>query len=74
MEENIVKNTCGGTRLEFRIEKYEKFLIENGTRCQIHYWKSDKTKKKLFQNLTRCIFFSGQNVTRCFFCNPKFDT
>ena len=27
MEENDVKSTCGGTRLEFKNEKDEKFLI-----------------------------------------------
>ena len=26
MEENDVKSTCGGTRLEFKIEKNEKLL------------------------------------------------
>ena len=27
MEENDLKSTCGGTRLDFKIEKDEKFLI-----------------------------------------------
>ena len=40
MEENDVKSTCGGTRLEFKIEKDEKFLIENLTR-KIFHSKSD---------------------------------
>ena len=33
MEENDVKSTCGGTKLDINIEKYEKILIENLTRC-----------------------------------------
>ena len=32
MEENDVKSTCGGTRLDFKIEKNEKFSFENLTR------------------------------------------
>ena len=31
MEENNVKRTRGGTRLEFVVKKFEKFLIENLT-------------------------------------------
>ena len=26
MEQNVVKSTCGGTRLDFKIEKVEIFL------------------------------------------------
>ena len=33
MEENDVKSTCGGTGLDIKIEKFEKILIENLTRC-----------------------------------------
>ena len=40
MEENDVKSTCGGTRLEFKIET-EANLIYNLTRCKIVYSKSD---------------------------------
>ena len=36
-----MKNTCGGTRLDFKIEKHEKILIQNPTRCRILYSKSD---------------------------------
>ena len=32
MEENDVKSTCGGTRLELKIEKDEKFSTEKLTR------------------------------------------
>ena len=39
MEENDVKNTCGGTRLDIKIEKVEK--IEILTSCKIFYSKSD---------------------------------
>ena len=41
MEENDVKSTCGGTRLEFKIEKDERILTENLTRCKIFHSKSD---------------------------------
>ena len=58
MEENGVKSTCGGTRLEFKVEN---FLIENLTR-----------RKVLFLNLTRCIF-SIQSLGRCIFFNSKSD-
>ena len=33
MEQNDVKITCGGTRLEIEIKKDEKFLIQNLTSC-----------------------------------------
>ena len=33
MEEIDVKSTCGATKLEFKIEKDEKFLIQNLTPC-----------------------------------------
>ena len=29
MEENDVKSTCGGTKLEFKTKKDEKSLIQN---------------------------------------------
>ena len=32
MEENVVKSTCGGTRLGYNIRKDESFLIQNRTR------------------------------------------
>ena len=35
MEENDVKITCDGTRLDFETEKDEKTLFENPTRCKI---------------------------------------
>ena len=41
MEENLLKSTCGGTRLKFKIEKDEKFLIYILKRCKIFYSKSD---------------------------------
>ena len=44
MEENDVKSTCGGTRLEYKTERDEKFSIQNVTR-KIFCSKSDKTKK-----------------------------
>ena len=53
MEENDVKGTCGGTRLDFKIEKGEKFQFQNLTRC-----------KFFIQNL-RVVKFLNQNVTRC---------
>ena len=33
MEEKDVKSTSGGTKLDIKIENYEKNLIENLTRC-----------------------------------------
>ena len=33
MEENDVKNACVGTRFEIKIDKDEKILIQNLTRC-----------------------------------------
>ena len=33
IEENDVKSACGGTELDFEIEKDEKVLTENLTRC-----------------------------------------
>ena len=41
MEENDVKSTCEGTKLECKIEKVEKKLIQNLTRCKIFESKSD---------------------------------
>ena len=77
MEENDVKCTHGGTRLEFKMGNYENFYIENLTRCYIFYWKSERTKKVCFkiwpvvlfssQNLTRCIFFESKSDALCFF-------
>ena len=28
MEENDVKSTCGGTRLDYKMKKYDKFQIK----------------------------------------------
>ena len=36
-----MKTPCGGTRLEIKIEKNEKFLNLKLTRCKIFYSKSD---------------------------------
>ena len=41
MEENDVKSTRGGTRLDFKIEKYKEILILNLTRCKIFKSESD---------------------------------
>ena len=38
MEENDVNSTCGGTRLDFKIEKDK---IQNLTRCSFSNSKSD---------------------------------
>ncbi len=43
MEENDVKGTCGGTRSKVNIEKDEKFIIQNLTRCNFFKSKPDKT-------------------------------
>ena len=48
MEENDVKSTCGGTRLDFKVEKDEKIILQKLTRCEILYSESDKTKKISF--------------------------
>ena len=45
MEENNEKSTSGGTRLDIKIEKYEKILIENLTRCQIFIENLTRRKK-----------------------------
>ena len=57
-----MKRTCGGTRLESRIEKDEKCFIQNLTR-----------RKNFFQNLTRCIFFKSKPDASCFFFSSKSD-
>ena len=35
VDENDVKSTCDGTRLEFKIKQDEKFLIQNLTRRKV---------------------------------------
>ena len=54
MEENDVKITCAGPRLEFKIEK---FFIQNLTRRKKFISKSVALYFFSIQNLTRCIFF-----------------
>ena len=42
MEENDLKSTCGGTRLEFKIKKDgKKFFIQNLTERKVFSLKSD---------------------------------
>ena len=72
MEENDVKSTCGDCKLEFNIEKDEKLLIWNLTRCKNFYSKSDQ-KKKIYFKIWRVIFFSIQNLTRCEIFELNFD-
>ena len=55
LDENDVKSTCGGTGLEFKIEKYGKFLIGNLTQCQLfseNLTRREKTYLKIF-----CVVF-----------------
>ena len=76
-EENDVKSTCGGTRLEFKIEI---FFIENLTRQKILYlnllrfifFNSKSDALYCFQfKIWRVVFFSIQNLTRKEICNTK---
>ena len=53
-----MKSTCGGTRLEFKIEN---FFIENLTRRKKIISKSD------------ALYFFNQNLTGCIFLNSKSD-
>ena len=52
MEENDVKKTCGGTRLDIKVEKDEKKL------------KSNSLQNFLFR-IWRVVKFFNQNLTRC---------
>ena len=45
MEENDAKSTCGGTRLEVKIRKYEKNFDLKSDALLKSLLKSDKTKK-----------------------------
>ena len=72
MEKNDVKNTCGGTRLEFKIKVDEKFSFQNLTRSEFIIQILTR-RKKFYQNVTRCIF-SIQYLTRPIFCNSESDT
>ena len=59
MEENDVKSTCGGTRLEFRIEnEEEKFNSKTATLLNFLFkiWQDEI----FFQNLN-CIFFNPKS-------------
>ena len=58
MEENNVKSTCGGTRLEFKIEKDEKNFDLKSDLLLNFLFKIWQDEKNLFPNLTRCIFFN----------------
>ena len=66
MEENDVKSTSGGTRLDFKIEKYEEFSLENLTRCYVLWWKSDKTKKTILKS-DALYFFKSKSDALYFF-------
>ena len=48
MEENDVKSTWGGTRLEIKIKTDEKVSIQNLMLCKIFNSKADETKKVYF--------------------------
>ena len=70
MEENDVKSTCGGTRLEFKIEKDENFLFLNLTQGK-NFIKNLKRRKKLFFKIWRVVLFSIQSLTRNEFFSSK---
>ena len=57
MEQNDVKITRGGTKLEFKIEKGENFFISKSDTLLIFFQNLTRRKKK-FQNLTRWFFFN----------------
>ena len=77
MEENDVKGTCGGTRLDFKIKEMKTFDSKtDGTKILDikfytvwkFYSKMSLDEKVLYKNEKRCwIFFSYQNLTGCFF-------
>ena len=59
MEENDVKSICGGTKLEFKIQKDEKNWIK--------VWRAES----FWLKIRRVVFFSIQNLARCFFCQNQ---
>ena len=60
MEENVVKKTCGGTRLEIDIRKDEIFFL---SKCG----EAKKSLKFLFWNLTPCkVVHSKPEALYCF--------
>ena len=61
MEENGVKGTCGGTRLEDKIEKFEKILKLKLDTLLSFLSKIWQDEENFFQNLTRCIFFNPKS-------------
>ena len=67
MEENDVKSTCSGIKLDFKTEKYEKFLISKSDKLESSLLKIWQDEEKIFQNLTRCIFFNSKSDALYFF-------
>ena len=71
MEENDVKSTWDGNRLEYMIKTHENFLSENLTAWKIFYFKIWDVEKILFKiwtdekvligNLTRCKSFESKS-------------
>ena len=71
MEENDVKSTCGGTMLEFKIEKRRFFFIWHVVKL---YIQSLTRRQKISFGIWRVVFFPNQNLERCIFFNSKCDT
>ena len=72
MEENDVKKTLGETRLEFKVEKDEKFFIQNQTRRKKYSSKSNALYFFSIQNMTNCKTFKSKSDALYFFI-LKFD-
>ena len=63
MEEDDVKSTCRGTRLEFRIEKYGKNINLKSYTLLKSVLKIWQDETNLLQSPTRCIFFNSKSDT-----------
>ena len=76
LEENVVKSTCGGNKLELNVGKDENFPIQNPTFeiltekqdsqrqfSDTHFFGHHTALKKLIQKLTPCQRFNSKTDT-----------
>ena len=72
MEENDLKSTCGGTRLEFKIEKMEIFKIKIW-HVEEYFIQNLTRVKNFFQNLTRLKKYKSKSDALYFHSKSAFE-